>query len=76
MNNSREVLLAILKDLHPDVDFETEKNLATGGILDSFDMVSLIAQIRAELDLTIPADRILPQHFDSLDAMCALLESL
>ena len=76
MKDTRSTLLAILKNLHPETDFETEQHLATTGLLDSFDMVSLIAQIRAELDITIPPDKILPVHFDSLDAMCRLVDSL
>ena len=76
MKDTREALLGILRDLHPDIDFETETDLAADGLLDSFDMASLIAQIRAVLDIAIPADQILPRHFRSLDTMCALVDSL
>ena len=40
-----EELLEILRDLHPDVDFESEEHLVDDGILDSLDIVSLIAEI-------------------------------
>ena len=47
-----EELLTILGDLHPEVDFTTAKDLVTGGILDSFDIVSLISEINEEFDVS------------------------
>lgn len=38
-------ILEILKDLHPDVDFESCDTLIDDGILDSFDIVTIIAEI-------------------------------
>ena len=40
-----EELMEILSNLHPDIDFETEERLVDDKILDSFDIVSLIAEI-------------------------------
>lgn len=40
-----EELLDILKSLHADVDFEKEEHLIDNMILDSFDIVTLIAEI-------------------------------
>ena len=45
-------------------------------ILDSFDIVSLIAEINNEWDVTIPADKIDPQYFNSAEALCELIEEL
>ena len=59
-----EELLDILKELHPEVDFETEEHLVDNAILDSFDIVSLIASIHEEFDVTIDAGRILPENFN------------
>ncbi len=71
-----ETLLEILTDLHPDVDFETCDTLIDDKILDSFDIVSLIAEINNEWDVTIPADKIDPQYFNSAEALCELIEEL
>lgn len=76
MTDTREALKQILLDLYPGTDFEAEQDLTGAGVLDSFGMVSLIAQIRAVLDVAIPPYKILPEHFKSLDTMCALVESL
>ena len=76
MTETREALKQILLELYPGLDADTEQELVRDGVLDSFGMVSLIAQIRAVLDVKIPPEKILPEHFKSLDAMCALVESL
>ncbi len=71
-----EELLDILKELHPEVDFETEEHLVDNAILDSFDIVSLIASIHEEFDVTIDAGRILPENFNSAKALYALIRKL
>lgn len=64
-----EELMEILNDLHPDVDFETEERLVDDKILDSFDIVSLIAEINEAYDIAITAKDILPENFNSAKAL-------
>ena len=71
-----ETLLKILSSLHPDVDFETTEDLVDDGILDSLDIVTLVTEINAELDVTIPAEEIIPENFNSAEALWALIEKL
>ena len=71
-----EALLDILKDLHPEVDFENNERLIDDHILDSFDIVSLIADINNEFDISIPAEEIIPENFNSAKALYALIERL
>lgn len=71
-----DTLLEILNDLHPDVDFETCDTLIDDEILDSFDIVSLIAEISNEFDVTISAKDIIPENFNSAQALWALIERL
>jgi len=72
----KEKLLAILRELRADVDFENETALVTDGILDSFDIVSLVAEINAEFDITIGVDDLEPENFDTVDAMVQLISDL
>lgn len=69
-------LIEILQELHPDVDFETCETLIEDEILDSFDIVTLIAEINEEFDVVIPAEEILPENFNSAKALYALVERL
>lgn len=71
-----EQLLNILAELHPDVDFETEEHLIDNKILDSFDIVTLVAEIDSEFDVAIPAEELLPENFNSAKALYALIERL
>lgn len=71
-----DALLEILSDLHPEVDFETCDTLIDDEILDSFDIVSLIAEISNEFDVTISAKDIIPDNFNSAQALWALIERL
>jgi len=71
-----EALLNILAELHPDVDFETEEHLIDDKILDSFDIVTLVAEIDSEFDVAIPAEELVPENFNSAKALWALVERL
>lgn len=71
-----EKLLEILAELHPDVDFETEEHLIDNKILDSFDIVTIVAEIDSEYDVAIPAEELIPENFNSAKALYALVERL
>ena len=71
-----EELLEILGELHPDVDFEVEEALIDDKILDSFDIVSLIADINDTFDGAITAKDIVPENFNSAKALYALIQRL
>ena len=69
-------LIEILSDLHDDVDFATETGLIENGILNSLDIVTLITEINDRFDVQIPAEEIMPENFDSAEALWALITRL
>lgn len=71
-----EDLLEILEDLHPEVDFETCDTLIDHQILDSFDIVTLVAEIDSVFDVTIPAEELVPENFNSAKAIYKLIDRL
>ena len=71
-----EQLIEIMQNLHPDVDFETYDGLVDDGILDSLDIVTLITDINDAFDVSIPAEEILPENFNSAAALWELIERL
>lgn len=71
-----ETVLEILKGLHPEVDFENCDSLVDDKILDSFDIVLLISDLNDEFDITIPAEEIIPENFNSARAIYAMVERL
>lgn len=69
-------LLDILRELHPDVDFETEEHLIDDAVIDSLDMAMLITEISETFGVVITAKDILPENFNSAKALYALIERL
>ena len=66
-------LLEILQDLHPEVDFETCDTLIDDAILDSFDIVTIIAEVNEEFDVVIPAEEIVPENFNSAESLWEMI---
>ncbi len=71
-----ETVIKMLKELHPDIDFENTDGLIDDGILDSLDIVSLVAEIDSEFGIVVPAEEIIPENFNSAEALFKLIERL
>lgn len=71
-----EALLEILKNLHPEVDYENCETLIEDKIFDSFDIVTIISEVCDEFDVTISAEYIIPENFNSAKALYALIQKL
>lgn len=76
MEEIRSAILEILEELHPDQEFEGINTLVTDKVLDSFDIITLISEINDTFDVVVSADKIVPENFNSVDALCALVSSL
>lgn len=72
----KQDLIYILKEIHPEVDYETEKNLIDSNIFDSMDIVTLISEIADSFDIKIPANEIVPDNFNSAEALFRLIQEL
>ncbi len=71
-----EKLFELLENCCPTVDFKTEKELVSGKVIDSVDLVSIISDIEDEFGVNIDIAEIDPSNFDSAEQMWALIESL
>lgn len=69
-------LLEILKGIRPDVDFENETELIDEGILDSFDVVSIISEIDDAFGVQIRINELEPENFNSAEAIWTLIQKL
>lgn len=72
----KQDLIYILKEIHPEVDYETEKSLIDSNIFDSMDIVTLISEIADSFDIKIPANEIVPDNFNSAEALFRLIQEL
>ena len=68
--------IEMLTDIRPDIDFETQTGLIDKGLLNSFDIVTIIAEVDDNFGVTIPAEEILPENFNSAESLYALVERL
>ena len=71
-----EELLKILVEIRPDVDFENETALIDDGILDSFDVVSIISELDDAFGVQIRITELDPDNFNSLESIWSLVQSL
>lgn len=71
-----EELMEILMDINPDIDYANEKNLIDGKVLDSFSIVNLVAQISETFDIEISPKYLVPEYFNSVDAMWKMIQAI
>ena len=71
-----EKLLELLKGVRPDVDFENETALIDDGLLDSFDVVSIISEIDDVFGVQIRINELDPDNFNSAEAIWDLIQKL
>ncbi len=69
-------LMELLEGIRPDIDFEKEKALVTDRLLESFDIINLVSEINDEFDVKIKPADLVPENFDSVEAMWEMIERL
>ena len=62
-----EELKTILEEIRPDVDFDVEKELIDGKVLDSFDIIAIVSELNQNYDLRINVNDLLPENFNSIE---------
>lgn len=72
----KEQVLKVLEAVRQDVDFTKEKALIDGGILDSFDIISIVSDLNDTFGIDITVDELEPENFNTLDAVVELVKSL
>ena len=72
----RDTILEILADIIDEDDLDTCTTLIDDGVLSSLDIIQLIGALNDEFDISIPATEIIPQNFNSVDAMAARVARL
>ena len=70
----REKIISILSELRPEFDLSEPVNFIEEGMLDSFDIVTLVDTLDTEYDIVIDGIDIIPENFDSLDSIVRLLQ--
>ena len=72
-NEIRQDVLAVLQELHEDIDYEHQEALVDDKILDSFDLVTLVTELGEEFDVDITAKEFIPENFNSLGRLTQMI---
>ena len=71
-----ERLLEILEEINPDIDFENCTTLIDDGLLDSFAILEIVAEFNDAFDVEVSAPEIIPENFNSAQALWAMIQRL
>ena len=66
--------MGILRDIRPDLDFDTADKLIDNSILDSFDIISIVSEINDAFDININVTDLLPENFNNAPAIWTLIQ--
>ena len=69
----KKKILNFLTEIRPEFDFAASTNFIEEGMLDSFDIVSLVASLDEEFGISIDGTEILPENFSNVDSIFQLL---
>lgn len=71
----KEKIIKILTDIRPEFDFTDESlNFIEEGMIDSFDVVSLVDALDTEFNIVIDGVDIVPENFSSIESIVGLLK--
>ena len=71
-----ENLIQLLEEIKEDVDFKNCKELIDGNMLGSFDIIQIVNALANEYDITIPASEIVPENFNSAEAIWNMVQRM
>ena len=64
-----EKLMNILMEIDDSIDYEKEKALIDGRILDSFGVITLVSELEDAYGIEIGASEMTPDNFNSAEAI-------
>ncbi|MDP1510650.1 acyl carrier protein [Paenibacillus sp. CMAA1739] len=67
-------IYGILNELHPEFEYKQSNDFIADGLLDSFDIVSLVVELEEKFNVTIDALDIVPENFDSIEAIARVIQ--
>lgn len=70
----KEEIIAILNDLRPEFDFSENVNFIEKGMLDSFDVVSLVDELESQFNIKINGTDVIAENFSTIDKIEALVK--
>lgn len=73
MSSAADKILTILSQVRPEHDFSASNDFLEDGLLDSFDLVTLVSELDEAYGISIDGMDIVPENFGNVSAIEALL---
>lgn len=74
--NMREKVIEILCEVNNKIKNNLEVDLLASGIVDSYEIVNIVVEIEEALDIEIDPELVIPENFQTVDAIVKLVESI
>ena len=74
--DTKDQILAILKEVQPLKNLENVSDIIEGGYIDSFELMSIIACFSDRFGIEISVEDLVPENFNSVDAMTQMVDRL
>ncbi len=71
-----EKIITILSGLRPEFDFNEKVDFIEEGMLDSFDVMSLVNELDNQFNVIISGEEVVPENFSSVEAISKLIRKL
>ncbi len=69
-----EQIMEMLNELRPEFDFEDSDDFVMDGLLDSFDIISLVSMLEEKYECKVDGLDIVPENFSSVDVIVELVK--
>lgn len=73
---TKEQILAILKEVKPTKNLENVTDIIEGGYIDSFELMSLVMRLNETFGIEITIDELIPENFNSVDAIVVMIDRM
>lgn len=70
----RKQIVEILTEIRPEFDFSQDVDFIQAGMLDSFDVITLVNTMDEKFGISIDGVDVLPENFSSVERIETLLE--
>lgn len=72
----REQIIALLENINPGIDYENQTRMIDDHVLESMELLQLVSDLSDEFDIEITVMHIKPEHFQSVETICKLVEQI
>lgn len=69
-----EKIYEMLEEIKPEQDFRSSEDFIEDGMLDSFDIITLISMLEEEYDIIVDGLDVVPENFNNVDAIVGLVK--